>query len=49
MKNSYKIVVGKPEGKRQLVRPRHRWDDNIRIDIWKIGWEVVDGCNWLRI
>jgi hypothetical protein len=38
----YKVVVGKPEGKRPLGRPRHRWEDGIRIDLGKIGLECVD-------
>jgi hypothetical protein len=42
MKNAYNILVGKPEGKRQLARPRRRWDDNIRMDLREIGWEVLD-------
>jgi hypothetical protein len=33
MKNAYKILVRKPEGKRPLGRPRHTWDDNIKIDL----------------
>jgi hypothetical protein len=32
-KNAYRILVGKPEGKRPLVRPRHRWVDNIKMDL----------------
>jgi hypothetical protein len=35
-------LVGKSEGKRPLRRPRHRWEDNIRLDLGEIGWEVVD-------
>jgi hypothetical protein len=38
----YKILVGVPEGKRPLGRPRHRGEDNIRMDIREIEWEVVD-------
>jgi hypothetical protein len=34
--------VGKPEGKRQLGKPRHRWVDNIKIDIRGIGWDDMD-------
>jgi hypothetical protein len=41
MRNAYKISVGKPEGKRPLGRPRHRWKDNIRMHLREIGWEVV--------
>jgi len=42
MINAHSILVGKPEGKRQLVRHRRRWEDNIRMDPRKIGWDVVD-------
>jgi hypothetical protein len=34
--------VGKPEDKRPLGRPRRRWVDNIKIDLRKIGWDVMD-------
>jgi hypothetical protein len=37
MRNVYEIVVGRPEGKRPLGRPRWRWEDNIRTDFWKYG------------
>jgi hypothetical protein len=37
--NAYATLVGKPEGKRPLRRPRHRWVDNIKIDLRKIGWD----------
>jgi 1,2-phenylacetyl-CoA epoxidase catalytic subunit len=40
--DAYKILVGKPEGKRQFRRTRRRWEDNIRMDLREIGWEVVD-------
>jgi hypothetical protein len=40
--NAYKILIGKPEGKRSLGRPRHRREDNIRLHVGKIGWEVAD-------
>jgi hypothetical protein len=49
LRNLYNISVGKPEGKRPLGRPRHRWEINIRMDLREIGWEVMDGCIWLRI
>jgi hypothetical protein len=42
MRNAYNIFVQKPEGKRSLVRPRCRWEDNIRMDLREIGWEGVD-------
>jgi hypothetical protein len=40
--DKYKILVGKPEGKRQRERPRRRLEDNIRIDLVEIEWEGVD-------
>jgi hypothetical protein len=45
IRNVYKILVGKSEGKRPLVRPRHRWED-IRIHLKEIGWE---GVNWIHL
>jgi hypothetical protein len=36
-RNAHRLLVGKPEGKRQLGRPRRRWVDNIKIDILEIG------------
>jgi hypothetical protein len=40
--NPYRILVGKPEGKRPLGRPRRRWVDNIKIDLREIGWDGMD-------
>jgi hypothetical protein len=40
--NSYMILVGKPEGKRPLARPRRRWVDNNKMDLRKIGRNVMD-------
>jgi hypothetical protein len=42
MTNTYKIMVGKYEGKRPLGTPTRRLEDNIRIDLREIGWEGVD-------
>jgi hypothetical protein len=42
-RNVYGILVGKPEGKRPLGRPRCRWVDKIKIDLREIGW---DGMDW---
>jgi hypothetical protein len=42
MINAYKILVGRPEGKRPLGRPRRRWEDNIKMDLREIGFGVVD-------
>jgi hypothetical protein len=36
-RNAYRILVGKPEGKRPLGRPKHRWENNIRMDLREIG------------
>jgi hypothetical protein len=41
-KNVYRLLVGKPEGKRPPGRPRRRWIDNIKMDILEIGASVVD-------
>ena len=43
----YRVLVGKPEGKRPLGRPRHRWVDNIRVDLWDVG--IWTGLGWPRI
>jgi hypothetical protein len=37
-KNIYGVLVGKPEGNRLLERPRHRWEDGIKMDLREIGW-----------
>jgi hypothetical protein len=42
----YKVLVGKPEGKRPLGRPRHRWEDGIRMDLREIG---LGGVDWIRL
>ena len=34
----YRVFAGKPEGKRPLGRPRHRWEDNIKMDLQDVGW-----------
>jgi hypothetical protein len=41
-RNAYRLLVGKPEGKRALGRPRRSWVDNIKIDLLEIGWGGVD-------
>jgi hypothetical protein len=45
----YKVLVGKPEGKRPLGRPRRRWEDEIRMDLREIGLGVWIGFGWLGI
>jgi hypothetical protein len=37
-RNAYRLLVGKPGGKRPLGRPRRRWVDNIRLDLGEVGW-----------
>jgi hypothetical protein len=41
-RNAYMLLLGKPEGKRPPGRPRHRWVDNIRMDLEGMGWGDVD-------
>jgi hypothetical protein len=42
----YRVLVGKPDGKRPLGRTRSRWEDNIKIDLSEIG---INGANWIRL
>jgi hypothetical protein len=42
----YRVLVGKPEGKRPLGRPGRRWEDYIKLDLRKIG---IDGANWIQL
>ena len=45
----YKNLMGKPEGKRTPVGPRHRWEDNNKIDLQEVGLEAWTGLSWLNI
>jgi hypothetical protein len=45
-RNAYRLLVGKPEGKRPLGRPRRRWVDNINRDLGEVGWSDV---NWIGL
>jgi hypothetical protein len=45
-RNACRILVGKPEGKRPLGRPRRRWANNIKMDLREIGW---DGMVWIDL
>ena len=45
----YRVLVGKPEGKTPPGRPRHRWEDNIKMDLQEVGRGVWTGSSWLRI
>jgi hypothetical protein len=44
-----RILEGKPEGKRPLGRPKHRWEDHIKMDLREIGWGDMDWIVWLKI
>jgi hypothetical protein len=41
-RNVYRVLMGKPEGRRPLGRPRRRWEDGIRMDLREIGWGSVE-------
>jgi hypothetical protein len=42
----YRVLVGRPEGKRPLGRPRRRWEDNIKLDFRE---REIDGSNWIQL
>ena len=46
-RGAYRVLVGNPEGRRPLGRPRHRWEDNIKMDLQEVG--AWTGSSWLRI
>jgi hypothetical protein len=48
LRNAYRILIGKPEGKRALERPRHRWVDNIKMDLGEIRWGGMDWINMVQ-
>jgi hypothetical protein len=41
-RGAYRVLVGKPEGKRPLGRPKHRWEDNITTGLQEVGWRLMD-------
>jgi hypothetical protein len=45
-KGVYRVLVGSPEGKRPLGRPRRRWEDNIKLDLREKG---IDGAKWIQL
>ena len=45
-RNAYRVLVGKPEGKRPLGRPRRRWEDNIKMDLREVGCDMGD---WIAL
>jgi hypothetical protein len=49
MRNAYKILVGKPEGKRPVGRRRCPWEDDIRMDLINTGWEGVDWMHMAQV
>jgi hypothetical protein len=42
VRNAYKILAGKSEGKRPCGRPRRKWEDNIKMDLREAGWKGLD-------
>jgi hypothetical protein len=42
-RGAYRVLVGRPEGRRPLERPRRRWEDNIKMDLQEVGW----GMDWI--
>jgi hypothetical protein len=47
-RGAYRVLVGKPVGKKQLARPKHRWKDNIKMDLQEVGWGAWTGLIGLR-
>jgi hypothetical protein len=45
-RGTYRVMVGRPEGKRPLGRPTRRWENNIKMDLGEI---VIDGANWIQL
>jgi hypothetical protein len=45
-RGGYRVLVGKPGGKRPLGRPRHRWEDNIKMDLQEVG---CGGMDWIKL
>jgi hypothetical protein len=43
---AYRVLVGRPEGRRPLGRPRRRWEDNIKMDLQEVGWW---GMDWIEL
>jgi hypothetical protein len=48
-RGAYRVLVGRREGRRQLGRPRRRWEDNIKMDLQGVEWGAWTGLIWLRI
>jgi hypothetical protein len=48
VRGAYNILIGRPEGRRPLGRPRRRWEDNIKMDLREIGFGDVDWIYWAQ-
>jgi hypothetical protein len=48
VRGAYNILIGKPEGRRPLGRPRRRWEDNIKMDLREMGFGYVDWIHWAQ-
>jgi hypothetical protein len=48
-RGAYRILIRRHEGRRPLGRLRHRWEDNIKMDLQEMGWGAWTGLSWLRI
>jgi len=48
-RGAYRVMVGKPGGKRSLGRPRRTWKGNIKVDLQEVRWEAWPGLIWLGI
>jgi hypothetical protein len=48
-RGAYRVLAGRPEGRRPLGRPRRRWEDNIKMDLQEVGWGAWTGFIWRRI
>jgi hypothetical protein len=48
VRGAYNILVGRPEGRRPLGRPRRRWEDNFKMDLWETGFGDVNSIHWAQ-
>jgi hypothetical protein len=48
VRGAYNILVGRSEGRKPLGRPRRRWEDNIKMHLWEIGFGDVDWIHWAQ-
>jgi hypothetical protein len=48
-RGAYRVLVGRPEGKRPLARPRCRWEDTVKIDLQEVGTGAWTGLIWVRL